>query len=143
MDNTEYRLRFGISERKAAQLVSRMAALDLREEDLVERFVRSQGPGGQKVNKTSTAVYLKHLPSGREVKAQSSRSQAHNRYEARKLLVELVEEEQLGALSRERQRIEKLRRQKRKRSKRAKEKVLAAKRHQSEKKERRRPPRDD
>jgi protein subunit release factor B len=116
-------------------LRDRMAALGVREEDLLEKFVRSSGPGGQKVNKTSSAVYLKHLPSGIEVKAQESRSQAMNRFYARRNLVERLERIKLGKASAEEQRIEKIRRQKRKRSKRSKQRMLNDKHHQSAKKD--------
>lgn len=123
-------------------LEARMLALGIKEADLVEKFVRASGPGGQKVNKTSSAVYLKHLPSGIEVKAQESRSQAMNRFYARRILVERLEREKLGKLSAEEQRIEKIRRQKRKRSKRSKARMLADKRHNSAKKDARRGPTD-
>lgn len=116
-------------------LRDRMAALGVREEDLEEKFVRASGPGGQKVNKTSSAVYLKHLPSGIEVKAQESRSQAMNRFYARRILVERLERIKLGKESAEEQRIEKIRRQKRKRSKRSKQRMLNDKHHQSAKKD--------
>lgn len=126
--------RFGIGSEKAAELADRLDALGIFEEDLVERFVRASGPGGQKVNKTSSAVYLKHLPSGIEVKAQGARSQALNRFTARWRLAERLEDKVAGERSAIQQRAEKIRRQKRKRSKRAKEKVLAAKRQQSQRK---------
>jgi peptide chain release factor len=129
---------FGISEEKESALRERMARLDIREEDIEESFVRSGGHGGQNVNKTSTCVYLKHLPTGTEVKCQRERSQATNRYYARKILTDKIENKILGRESEERKRIEKLRRQKRKRSKRAKEKMLETKRLQSEKKTARR-----
>ena len=121
-------------------LAARMLALGIKEADLVEKFVRSSGPGGQKVNKTSSAVYLKHVPSGIEVKAQESRSQAMNRFLARRILVERLERERLGKASAEEQRIEKIRRQKRKRSRRSKARMLADKRHNSAKKDARRGP---
>ena len=111
-----------------------MDELGIREEDIEESFVRSAGKGGQHVNKTSTCVYLKHLPTGVEVKCQEGRSQGLNRYRARVLLVRKIDEMVKGEESRERQRIEKIRRQKRKRSKRAKEKILAGKKNTSEKK---------
>jgi peptide chain release factor len=79
-------------------------------------------------------VYLKHVPTGVEVKCQEGRSQGLNRYRARVLLLNKIDEMVRGEESRERQRIEKIRRQKRKRSKRAKEKMLAEKRITSEKK---------
>ncbi len=116
-----------------------MQKLGIRDSDLIEKFIRSGGKGGQHLNKTSTCVYLKHLPSGIEVKCQREREQSLNRYLARRLLVEKIETLRLGKQSAEQQRIEKIRRQKRKRSKRAKEKVLQAKKMQSEKKDFRKP----
>src|SRR5687767_10140492 len=111
-----------ISTEKQAELARLFERLGIREEDLLEKFVRSSGPGGQKVNKTSSAVYLKHVPSGMEVKVQSARSQALNRFNARRLLAKRMEDERLGKQSAEAARVEKIRRQKRKRSKRAKNK---------------------
>lgn len=125
---------FPVSAAKEAELRQKMEALNIREEDMEESFVRSQGKGGQNVNKTSTCVYLKHLPTGIEVKCQEERVQALNRYRARVLLVRKIDEAVRGRESEERQRIEKIRRQKRKRSKRAKEKMLADKKMTSEKK---------
>jgi peptide chain release factor len=126
---------FGVSIEKEQALKERMEKLGIRDEDLVEKFVRSGGHGGQNVNKVATCVYLKHIPSGIEVKCQQERSQALNRFFARRLLADKLENQILGEQSAEQQRIEKIRRQKRKRSKRAKEKMLANKRAQSEKKQ--------
>ncbi|MCI0615198.1 peptide chain release factor-like protein [bacterium] len=126
---------FGVSLEKEQALKERMEKLGIRDEDLVEKFVRSGGHGGQNVNKVATCVYLKHIPSGIEVKCQKERSQALNRFFARRLLADKLENQILGEKSAEQQRIEKIRRQKRKRSKRAKEKMLANKRAQSEKKQ--------
>jgi len=123
---------FGVSEEKETALTERMKKLGVRPEDLVEQFIRSGGHGGQNVNKTSTCVYLKHVPTGIEVKCQQERSQALNRYLARRILLDKIENLILGKESEEQQRIEKIRRQKRKRSKRAKEKMLADKHHRSE-----------
>jgi protein subunit release factor B len=125
---------FGVNPDKQRSLEQRFEQLGIREQDIVEKFVRSQGKGGQNVNKTATCVYLRHLPTGIEVKAQQDRSQAVNRFLARRLLADKVESLILGRQSQEQQRIEKLRRQKRKRSKRAKEKMLASKRLQAAKK---------
>ncbi|MEZ0314168.1 MAG: peptide chain release factor-like protein [Myxococcota bacterium] len=125
-----------------AALAARMAANGILEADLLEKFVRASGPGGQKVNKTSSAVYLKHIPSGIEVKAQESRSQSMNRFLARRILLERIERIRIGKESAEEQRIEKIRRQKRKRSKRSKQRMLADKRHHSAKKDARRNPGD-
>lgn len=85
-------MNFGVTDKKQAELEARMAALGLREVDFEEKFVRSSGPGGQNVNKTSTCVVLRHVPSGLEVKMQKERSQLLNRYRARKRLCELMEE---------------------------------------------------
>ena len=125
---------FSVNPGKEKELKWRMEALNIREEDISESFVRSGGKGGQKVNKTSTCVYLKHIPTGIEVKCQEERSQSLNRYRARMILVKKVEELIKGRESEERLRIEKIRRQKRKRSKRAKEKILAEKKITAEKK---------
>jgi peptide chain release factor len=121
-------------------LKEKMARLGVHERDIAESFIRSSGPGGQNVNKVATAVYLKHIPTGIEVKCRRERSQALNRFLARRILVNKIEELMLGWASEERRRIEKIRRQKRKRSKRAKEKMLAAKRMHAEKKVFRRKP---
>jgi protein subunit release factor B len=121
-------------QEKEIELRELMSRLGIREEDIEERFIRSRGPGGMNVNKVSTCVYLKHIPTGIEVKCQQERYQAQNRFLARRLLLKKIESALLGRLSQERARIEKIRRQKRKRSKRAKLKVLEAKRRQSEKK---------
>jgi peptide chain release factor len=103
---------FGVSERKAEALKKRMAACGLLEKDLEEQFMRSQGPGGQHVNKTSTCVLLKHGPSGLMVKVQQSRSQLLNRFYARRQLCERLEAQQLGQQSPEARRIAKIRKQK-------------------------------
>ncbi len=127
-------LKYGVSAKKERALYEKMEKLGITESDIVERFVRSRGHGGQNVNKTSTCVYLKHLPSGIEVKCQRERSQALNRFLARRILVKKIEDVVLGKESEEQQRIEKIKRQKRKRSKRAKEKVLLLKHLQAKKK---------
>ena len=111
-----------------------MESLNIREEEIRESFIRSGGKGGQHVNKVSTCVYLKHIPTGIEVKCQEDRSQSLNRYRARVLLVKKIDQMIKGRESEERQKIEKIRRQKRKRSKRAKEKMLAEKKVQAQKK---------
>lgn len=128
-------MKYIVSPEKVGALQGRMEQLGIRESDILERFVRSQGHGGQKVNKTSTCVYLKHLPTGIEVKCQQERSQSLNRFLARRILVEKIESMVLGEESEKQQQIEKIRRQKRKRSKRAKEKVLQLKHIQSARKQ--------
>ncbi len=119
---------------KEKLLLEKMLCLGIREQDIVEKFVRSSGPGGQNVNKTSTCVYLRHIPTGIEVKCKKERTQALNRYLARGLLVKKIESLVLKKLFDEKQRLQKLRRLKRKRSMRAKLEILEGKRKRAEKK---------
>ncbi len=126
---------FGIRPDKQQELETKMKKLGIFENDITEQFVRSGGHGGQKLNKTSSCVYLKHIPTGIEVKCQQERTQSLNRFLARRILTEKIETMKLGKLSAEQQRIEKIRRQKRRRSRRAKEKMLASKKFNSQKKE--------
>ena len=130
-------MRIGISQDKEDVLALKMLKLGIREEDIEEKFIRSSGKGGQKVNKTSSCVYLKHRPSGIEVKCQRERSQSLNRFFARRLLVSKIETLILGRRSEERKKQEKIRRQKRRRSRRAKEKMLQNKKKRAETKKRR------
>ncbi len=123
---------------KLTQLEQRMTALGVSEAEIEESFVRSGGAGGQKVNKSSSCVMLLHRPTGLRVKCQTTRHQAMNRFLARRLLLDKIEEKKKGFVEAERARIEKIRRQKRKRSRRAKERILADKSRHSEKKRLRR-----
>jgi peptide chain release factor len=123
-----------VSSGKENAVAQRMLELGVSESDLEETFIRSSGPGGQKVNKTSSCVHLLHIPTGLAVKCQRERSQSLNRHLARRLLLDKIERAQKGFVEEERERIEKIRRQKRKRSKRAKEKILTDKHHLAEKK---------
>lgn len=126
--------KFGVSFAKEKEFENKMRRFGIKESDIAESFIRSSGRGGQNVNKVATCVYLKHILTGIDVKCSKERSQALNRFLARRILVNKIEGLILGKASEEQQRIEKLRRQKRKRSKRAKEKMLAYKRMRSEKK---------
>jgi protein subunit release factor B len=128
-------MRLGVGQVKEEALREQMRRLGIREQDLVERFIRSSGPGGQNVNKVETGVYLRHPPSGIEVKVVQERSQALNRFLARRILTDRLEARVKGRQSVERARIAKLRRQKRRRSRRAREKVLDAKRRRAALKE--------
>jgi protein subunit release factor B len=119
---------------KLAPLAARMQQLGVREDEIEERFVRSGGPGGQNVNKTSSCVMLTHRPTGLQVKCQTSRQQGLNRLLARRLLLDKIERQRQGFVAAERAKIEKIRRQKRRRSRRAKAKMLANKAHQAAKK---------
>ena len=129
---------FNVRPETESQLLERMGRLGIRESDLVEKFVKGSGKGGQKVNKTSSCVYILHRPSGIEVKCQRERSQAMNRFLARRELCARLEERVHGAQSARRQEIERIRRQKRKRSRRQKERMLQDKRLHAGKKEMRR-----
>ena len=124
--------RFPVSAEKERQLIERMAALDIREEDIEEQFVRSSGAGGQNVNKVSSCVLLHHRPSGVRVRCQKERSQGLNRFLARRILLEKIESLRRGAALEAEQRIAKIRRQKRKRSRRAKLRLLEQKRRRGE-----------
>src|SRR5690348_14410187 len=130
---------FPVSSEKENQLIERMRALGVREQDIDEQFVRSSGAGGQNVNKVSSCVLLHHRPSGIRVRCQKERSQALNRYLARKLLLDKIEAAMRGQAHEEAARIAKIRRQKSRRSRRAKQRLLADKHHRSEKKSLRAP----
>jgi len=84
-------LTFAVSEEKNKWLREHMEALGILEKDIEEKFIRSSGHGGQNVNKTATCVYLKHLPTGIEVKCMKDRSQSINRFLARRELVKKIE----------------------------------------------------
>ncbi|MCL4145399.1 UNVERIFIED_CONTAM: hypothetical protein GTU68_008973 [Idotea baltica] len=111
-----------------------MERVGAEEEHLEETFIRGGGSGGQKINKTSSCVRLKHVPSGIEVRCQESRSQALNRYYARRLLCDKLIEIRDDEKSKRQLKSEKIRRQKRRRSRRQKEKMMDAKSKQGVKK---------
>lgn len=129
-----------VTPEKQAALAERMAGVGIDEADLIEKFILGSGAGGQKINKTHSCVYLKHEPSGLEIKCQTSRSREMNRFLARRELCEALEEIRLGHASARRQAIEKIRRQKRRRSRRSKQRSIDDKRQLSRKKQLRRPP---
>jgi len=110
-------IHFPVSEEKNRWLRERMEVLGVREEDIEEKFVRSSGSGGQKVNKTSTCVYLRHTPTGIEVKCMKERSQSLNRFFARRELVEKISKVS-GQITSDDIKMERIRRQKAKRKRR-------------------------
>ena len=116
---------------KTKRLESRMMSLGIGEEDLLEKFILGSGKGGQKVNKTSSCVYLKHIPTGIEIKCQNERSQDLNRYRARQMLCDKIEEILYKEKSKKQKQIGKIRRQKKRRSRKAQEKVLKGKKERS------------
>jgi protein subunit release factor B len=113
---------FAVSEEKNRDLQARMDAVGLREEDLEEKFIRSSGKGGQHVNKSSTCVYLRHVPTGLEVKCMSDRSQSLNRFLARRQMIEQLEAA-AGKMTKRDLEAARIRKQKARRKKKAKIKV--------------------
>lgn len=117
---------------KEEELRLRMERLEIKESDLIEKFILGSGSGGQKINKTSSCVYLKHLPTGIEIKCQRSRSRELNRMYAKRELCDKLEELIFKEKSKKRQESEKIRRQKKRRSRKSQERILATKKHRSE-----------
>ena len=109
---------FAVSVEKNRWLQLKMVELGVREEDLAESFIRSSGNGGQHVNKTSSCVQLKHIPTGILVTCMRERSQSVNRFLARRELLERLEAAS-GVITAEMKRITKLRKQKDRRRRRA------------------------
>lgn len=111
-----------------------MRNFKINKNDVIEKFIRSSGNGGQNVNKVSTCVYLKHIPSGIEVKCSSERSQSANRKKAWELLYNKLEEnirkERTSIISA----IEKLKRQTRPKPQSIKNQILDSKKRLSDKK---------
>ena len=113
-----------INKDKWDKLAERMETDHIYEADLIEKFILGSGKGGQKLHKTASTVYLKHLPSGLEIKCQDSRSREDNRYFARERLCEKLQAILSDEKTKEQQRIEKIKRQKKRRSRRSKQKML-------------------
>jgi len=129
-----------VSKSKIDDITNRLKKLGVQDSDLIEEFIKGSGPGGQKINKTSSCVQLTYIKKSWVFKCQQSRSREQNRFFARRQLLEKLEQEILGKESEKAKRIHKIKAQKRKRSKRAKEKVLKAKRERSDLKKLRQKP---
>ena len=110
---------FAVSDEKSRLLREKMEFLGIQEKDIEEKFVRSSGRGGQKVNKTSSCVFLRHIPSGIEVQCMIGRSQSLNRFLARRELISRIELASGSPGAEALQKIRKIKRQKAKRNKRA------------------------
>jgi len=132
-----------VSKEKKEDLEKKMLLLGISEDDLIEKFILGSGSGGQKINKTSSCVYLKHIPSGIEIKCQKERSRELNRFIARRELCLRIEERDQNVISKRQQEIEKVRRQKKRRSRRSKEKMLEDKKTHSTIKNLRKSPKRD
>ncbi|MFZ5996966.1 MAG: peptide chain release factor family protein [Nitrospirota bacterium] len=117
---------FAVSEEKNRWLKNKMEELGVKESDIKEKFIRASGKGGQHVNKTSTCVYIKHLPTGIEIKCMKDRSQSVNRFLARRELVEELERRS-GKPTNEELKREKIRKQKARGKKRARLKHAGSK----------------
>ncbi len=131
-----------VKKDKQDELLERMEGLGITAEDLIEKFILGTGRGGQNLQKTSSCVYLKHIPTGIEVKCQKSRSREDNRFQARRLLCEKIESQILKIKTEKQSEFEKIRRQKKRRTRRQKEKMLEEKHRHSAKKEMRSPPKE-
>ena len=132
-----------ITPEKQKALAKAMERLGIDEDDLLEKFILGSGKGGQKVNKTASCVYLKHLPTGIEVKCQKGRSRELNRYTARRMLCEKVASEIHQEKTKKQREMEKIRQQKKRRSRRLKQKILEDKKKHSDVKKMRRKIEDD
>lgn len=114
-----------------AHVLQRLQKLGVAFSDLEERFVRGSGPGGQKINKTSSTVWLRHRPTGMEVRCQAEESQAANRERAWVELCGKLEARARAAASALQQQHEAGRRRTRQKSRGQKVRMIQAKRHRS------------
>ena len=120
-----------------SQILEKLAALGVRLADVEERFVRGTGPGGQKINKTSSTVCLRHGPTGLEVRCQRERSQGANREVAWAELVAKLQERKTRALAAVVDAREAERRRTRQKSRRQKIRMIQSKKHRAKHKARR------
>ncbi len=122
----------GPDKAKIKQLENKMVRLGIGKKDILEKFIKSSGRGGQKVNKSSSAVFLTHLPTGISVKFGKYRSQHLNRFMALRRLIQEVEQTFTGIPPAQVQKIDRLKKQKQHRRKKAVKKVQTLKEDQPE-----------
>lgn len=139
-ENNLYAQGMSTSKEKQDELRQRMQRLGIKEDDLIEKFILGSGSGGQKINKTSSCVYLKHIPTQIEINCQQDRSREQNRFLARRQLCEIYETQILHEKSAKQQAFEKIRRQKQRKTRLQKQKMVTGKRLVSVKKQRRKSP---
>ena len=132
-----------IRDTKLENITAQLHKIGVQDDDIVEKFIIGQGSGGQKINKTSSCVYLKHIPSGIEIKCQQARSREDNRVVARKILLDKLVEAKRKIKEDKLKELAKLRRQNRKRSQNQKAILVESKRHKSTKKQLRQKPQTD
>lgn len=128
-----------VTKSKREILKRRMEKLGIRKEDIIEKFILGSGRGGQKLNKTASCVYLRHIPTGIEVKVQKTRFRELNRFIARRILCEKIEMRNSSNRLAVKSKQYKIRKQKARRSRRYKQKILEEKHKQSQKKALRKP----
>ena len=124
-----------IGKDKREKLEQALEKAGIFEDDIEEKFILGSGSGGQKINKTNSTVFIKHVPTGITVRCGKDRMRANNRFFARRRLLEKFLEQKEAKKSKRMQEIAKIRKQKNRRSKKTKEKILADKRHRSKTKE--------
>ncbi len=113
----------GPGKNKILKLEKKMTFLGIKKEDIEEKFIKSSGRGGQKVNKSSSAVFLRHKKTNLSVKCGKARSQHLNRFLALRSLIKKIEAQMTGNLGNEQKKIEKIRKQKQKRKRRTQKKL--------------------
>ena len=113
----------GVGLKKWEALWRRMLDCGIKKEDIEEKFIKGSGRGGQKINKTSSAVFIRHIPTGISIKCGSERSQHLNRFLALRHLVDCLDNPNSDLKLKKMQKIERIRKQKKKRKKRSRIKI--------------------
>lgn len=105
------------TQKKIDALNQQMLALGIHKKDIIEKFILGSGKGGQKQNKTCSCAYIKHIPTGIEVKCQKTRSKTLNLFLAKRRLCDKIEEN-LGIYTKQLTKIKKIKKQKKRRARR-------------------------